>query len=543
MFGHMLASTSAPERATRAVARSTRGMVASPHALATAEGVRVLRDGGNAVDAAIATNGVLAAVYPQANGLGGDAFWMVYEPRTGDVVCYNGSGRAPQALQAAFLRERGYAEVPPRSAFAVTVPGAVRAWEDVAKAHGTRGLDSLLEAGHRYARDGYVVTEVVAYYLALNEQILAQCPYASAMFLRNGLPEAGDVLVNAGLAKTMTDVRTGGADAFYGGSAGRAIVERLKAAGSPIELEDLVAHRTQITQPWRLPWADGEVLSHPPNSHGSCAQIVFGALERDRGADEGLWAHLAIEAFKHAFWIRDTRFGDPDFVTLPQADVLGAAALREIRRRIDPQRVTAQFRRPGSGDTIALVTADEEGRAVCLIQSLYMNFGSGIVAGESGVVLQNRGAYFNLIEGHPNELRGGRRPVHTLSPAMYVRDGKPELVYGTMGGDGQPQIHVQLLHGIYDRGLDVQTAIDAPRWIAGRPHVPGREDAMTDTVVLESRMTEEVVSALERRGHRTELLGAYDHTMGHAQAIRIDRERGTFSGGSDSRADSLALGF
>lgn len=539
----MLAPTSSPPRATRAVARSTRGMVASPHSLATAEGVRVLAVGGNAVDAAIATNGVLAAVYPQANGLGGDAFWMIYEPRTGDVVCYNGSGRAPRGLQAADLRERGCAEVPPRSAFAVTVPGAVRAWEDVLRTHGTRGLDDLLEAGYRYARDGYVVTEVVAYYLALNQQILAQCPFASALFLRNGLPKAGDVLVNPDLAKTMMDVRKGGADAFYGGSAGAAIVERLKAGGSPIELDDLVAQRTQTTKPWRLPWRGGEVLAHPPNSQGSCAQIVLGALADDGDADEGLWSHLAIEAFKHAFWIRDTRFGDPDFVPLREADVVGAAALREIRSRIDPARVTAQFRRPGAGDTIALVTADGEGRVVCLIQSLYMNFGSGIVGGKSGVVLQNRGAYFNLIEGHPNELAGGHRPVHTLSPAMYLRDGKPELAYGSMGGDGQPQIHVQLLHAIYERDEDVQAAIDAPRWVAGRPHVPGVEDTMTDTVVLESRVSSDVVNALERRGHRTEFVGAFDHTMGHAQAIRIDRELGTFSGGSDPRADSLALGL
>jgi gamma-glutamyltranspeptidase/glutathione hydrolase len=165
-----------------------------------------------------------------------------------------------------------------------------------------------------------------------------------------------------------------------------------------------------------------------------------------------------------------------------------------------------------------------------------------LYAGESGILLQNRGAYFNLIAGHPNELHGGHRPVHTLAPAMYLRKGKPELVYGTMGGDGQPQIHVQILRGVFDRDLDVQAAVDAPRWIAGRPHVPGREDVMTDTVVVESRMPDAIVDGLTRRGHVVERLGAYDHTMGHAQAIRIDHTQGTFSGGADPRADSLALG-
>jgi gamma-glutamyltranspeptidase/glutathione hydrolase len=534
------------------VARSEKGMVASPHALATAAGAEVLRAGGNAVDAAIATNGVLSVVYPQANGLGGDAFWMIYDPEIGDVVAYNGSGRAPSNLDGGDLRDRGFTEMPARSGFAVTVPGAVRAWEDVLEAHGTRTLDALLAPGEEYAREGYVVSETVAYYLALNAPILEECPDASALFLRHGVPRTGDVLQNPGLAKTIAQVRHGGADGFYEGPAGEAIVARLRAAGSPMDVEDLRTHRTQRATPWRLGWRDGEVLAHPPNSHGACAQMVLGTLGNEgRGnerGDDGLWAHMAIEAFKAAFNVRDTRFGDPDFVDVSENDIIGPRRLEAMRARIDPERVTAQFGSPhlpmrtDFGDTIAIVTADADGRAVSLIQSLYMNFGSGLVAGETGIVLQNRGAYFNLIAGHPNELRGGHRPVHTLSPAMYLRNGKPEIVYGTMGGDGQPQIHVQILRGILDHGLDVQAAVDAPRWIAGRPHVPGREDVMTDTVVVESRMPSAVVDGLTRRGHVVERLGAYDHTMGHAHAIRIDHEHGTFTGGADPRADSLALG-
>ena len=542
IFTNMLAPPLAATHPTRAIARSTKGMVASPHALATAAGVAVLRGGGNAVDAAIAANGVLSVVYPQANGLGGDAFFMLYDPERADVVCYNGSGRAARGLEAATLRERGINEMPARGAFTVTVPGAVRAWEEVAEAHGTRTLDRLLEPAEAYARDGYVVTEVVAYYFELNASILAQCADAAALFLSGGVPVAGSVLRNPGLAKTLAHVRNGGADAFYEGPAGEAIVARLRASGSPMDIEDLRSHRTQRTAPWRLRWRDGEVLAHPPNSHGSCAQMVLGALAADRADDPALWAHLAIEAFKHAFHVRDTRFGDPDFVSLREDEIIGMKALESLRAQIDPERVTAHFRAPSLGDTIAIVAADDDGRAVSLIQSLYSNFGSGLVAGESGIVLQNRGAYFNLIQGHPNELTGGHRPVHTLSPAMYLRNGKPALVYGTMGGDGQPQIHTQLLHAIVDCGADVQTAIDAPRWIAGRPHVPGHEDVMTDTVVVESGISDVVFDGLVRRGHRVERLGPFDHTMGHAHAIAIDAQRGTFAGGSDPRADSFALG-
>lgn len=539
----MLAPPRSPVHPTRAVARSTKAMIAAPHALATAAGAHVLREGGNAVDAAIAANGVLSVVYPMANGFGGDAFWMLYEPKLGEVICYNGSGRAARALGAGFLRERGFKAMPARGAFTVTVPGAVRAWEDVLGAHGTRTLDDLLRAGETYARDGYVVTETVAYYFALNESILAQCPYAKALFLKDGLPVAGTVLRNPQLAKTIAQVRSGGADAFYNGPAADSIVRRLRDGGNPIDLDDFRTHRTERTVPWRLPWRGGEVLAHPPNSHGSCAQIVLGALDADQPEDDGEWAHMAIEAFKHAFRVRDTRFGDPAYAPLSENDVIGRQALARIRAQIDPTRVTGRFRGPDLGDTIAIVAVDDEGRAVSLIQSLYMNFGSGLVAGESGIMLQNRGAYFNLIEGHPNELHGSRRPVHTLSPGMYLRDGKPELVYGSMGGDGQPEIHVQLLHSVVEQGSDLQLAVDAPRWIAGRPHVPGRDDVMLDVVVVESRISDDITETLQRRGHNVERIGAYDHTMGHLHAIKIDRERGTLSGAADPRADSLALGL
>ena len=454
-------------RSTRATARATRGMVASPHALATAAGVEVLKRGGNAVDAAIATNAVLCVVYPTSCGIGGDAFWVVYEPKTRSVVSYNGSGRAAAALSAAGLRERGHTTMPQRGALSVTVPGAVRSWEDVARAHGTRGLDELLAPAEAFAREGFAATEVNADYFALNEAMLRQDRDASAIFLGHGIPRAGDVLRNVPLAETLGAIRRRGASAFYTGPVADAIVATLRDGGNPMTLDDLAAHVTETTTPVAFEWNGRTIYAHPPNSQAAVASLILGMLAKDGGADDLDWTHLAIEATKLAFDLRDARFAEPE-VCGSIDDLFTPQALAARRAQIDPRRARARETVPDRGGTIAVVAVDEEGRAVSLIESLYQNFGSGVVARGTGVFLQNRGAYFTLEPGHPNELGGRKRPLHTLSPAMLLRDGTPELVYGTMGGDGQPQTHVQLLHAIFERGMDVQQAIDAPRWVYGR---------------------------------------------------------------------------
>jgi gamma-glutamyltranspeptidase/glutathione hydrolase len=502
-------------------------MVASPHALATAAGVAVLRSGGNAVDAAIATNAVLAVVYPANCGIGGDALWLVYEPRTNEAIAYNGSGRAPAALNAASLRERGLDAMPVRSPFTVTVPGCVRSWEDVSRAHGTRDLGELLEPAERYARDGFVCTDVNADLFSRNEVLLRSDADAAALFLRGTVPRAGDIVRNEPLATSLGAIRRGGARAFYEGTIADAICATLNALGNPMTAADLAAQTTERAVPVALDWHGCTIVAHPPNSQAAVAPIVLGALRDDGGASDLDWTHLAIEAIKNAFDARDTRFADPLSMTSPIDDLL------------EPQRARARGGPPDRGDTIAVVAVDAEGRAVSLIESLYMNFGSGIVARGTGIFLHNRGAYFRLKSGHPNELRGGRRPLHTLSPGMLLRDGKPELVYGTMGGDAQPQIHLQLIHHIYERGASVQAALDAPRFVYGRDS----ETAFADSVRIESRFDPVLAAGLRERGHAIELIGAYDHGAGHAHAIAIDRERGTLAGGADPRADSLALGL
>ena len=516
-------------------------MVASPHALASAAGVDVLRRGGNAVDAAIAANAVLTVVYPASCGIGGDALWIVHDPKPRRTLAYNASGRT---ARAASLERLPGGVLPQRGALSVSVPGAVRSWEDVARAHGTRGLDELLAPAEHYARSGFAITDVVANYVALNEPMLRADAEATKIFLREGLPRAGDILCNPELGETIAAIRRGGADAFYTGAIAERIVRTLNRGGNPMTVDDLATHRTEQTTPLRIPWNGGELLAHPPNSQGALLLLGAGSLAGDGGAEEPLWHHLAVEAMKRATAIRDATFRDPEFGPTGIENELTPDGLRALRASIDPEHASRGGPMPDRGGTIFLCVVDENGMAVSLIESLYMNYGSGIVAEGTGVVLQNRGAYFSTQPGHPNVYEGGKRPVHTLSPPMFLRDGAPEIVFGTMGGDGQPQIQLQFLHQLVDRGLDVQRALDHPRWIYGRHTLTERPDLATgEMVIVESRMPDEIVAGLERRGHRVEALGPYENAMGHAHAIVVDRERGTLAGGSDPRADSLALGL
>jgi gamma-glutamyltranspeptidase/glutathione hydrolase len=526
------------DRPSRAVARSARGMVASPHAHATAAGVEVLRRGGNAVDAAIAANAVLCVIYPASCGIGGDALWLVHEPRTGETLAYNGSGRASADLSATMVRAAGHATMPVRGPFAVTTPGCVRSWHDVAEAHGTLGLDALLAPAEAYARDGFVATDVTAATFAVNEALLRRDSEATELFLERGLPRPGDVLRNEPLAASLAAIRARGARAFYEGPIARAICETLNALGNPMTPADLAAQATEKTPALLLPWHDRTLAAHPPNSQAAVALMVLGALERDGDAADLEWTHLAIEAIKDAFDARDARFAEPAAMKTSIADLLTPEALAAARARLDPRRARSRSGRTDRGGTIAVVAVDAEGRAVSLIESLYMNFGSGIVARGTGIFLQNRGAYFRLDEAHPNGLAGGKRPLHTLSPGMLLHDGHPEFVYGTMGGDGQPQTHVQLIHAVYERGKSIQAAIDAPRFVYGRDS----EAAFADSIRVESRFDPDVLAGLRARGHTVDVVGAYDHALGHAHGILIDRARGTLAGGADPRADSLALG-
>ena len=525
---------------TRGVARSTRGMVASPNALATSAGLEVLRHGGNAIDAAITTNAVLTATYVPSCGLGGDAFWIIYEPSNGKLHSYNGTGRAPRSASPQALRERGWKKMPERAPECITVPGAIRSWDEIGKRHGTKGLDELLEPAERYARQGFACTDVVANYFQTNYGWLKERSEAVRIFCANGLPRAGDVIRNPDLAESLAIIRRGGADEFYSGRVGHAIVKKLNELGVAMTLDDLTSHRTEETTPVVNPWRGHDIIEHPPNSQGATAAMAMNVLANDGSRDPITWNHLAIEAIKRAYIERDRFFCDPHFHDVPLERLLSAEWAQDTRAAIDDARAWfPEETRVDRGDTIYLSVVDQDGRCVSLIQSLFMNFGSGYIPEGTGLFLHNRGAYFSLEAGHPNEYIGGKRPLHTLSPAMVMQGGKPILVFGSMGGDAQPQTQVQMLHNYFERGMNIQQALDAPRWTYGR----GSEKEASTTVHIESRMDPLVREGLAAKGHRVSVMGPFENQMGHSNAIAIDHERGTLAGAGDPRADSAALGL
>jgi len=499
-----------------------------------------LQSGGNAVDAAVAANAVLAVVYPHMCGIGGDAFFLIWEPCEGRLVALNGSGRAPRGLTADELRARGYRMVPLKGPWGVTVPGAVDAWMTVLERYGTRPLAELVQPAIAYAEQGFPVSRQLASAIAQEAENFRRQPEAAAQFLPDGAPPPpGTLLRQPALAATLRTIAERGRDAFYHGPIAEAIVATVRAAGGVMTLEDLAAHRSDWVEPLRTTYRDVEVVELPPNTHGVTALQLLNIVEGWPVAELG-WGspdlvHRMLEAKKLAFADRDRYLGDPDFVDVPVSRLLDKTYAAELRARVDPERATVPPAPNWDTDTIALCVVDRDGRAVSLIQSLYNSFGSGLVA--AGMVLHNRGACFVLDERSPNVLAPGKRPLHTLIPAMLVRAGRPWAVFGTMGGHSQPVIHLQLVTDLVDFGMEPQEAIEAARWVSRRE--PGEE---TETVFLEPELAERAGSALARRGHHIAVSDKWSSLMGHAHLIRIG-EDGVLRGGSDPRAEGCALGW
>lgn len=519
---------------------ATNGMIATPHYLATFAGLEILRQGGNAVDAAVAANAVLTVVYPHMCSVGGDAFFLIWEPREGRLLGLNGSGRAPRGLSAALLREQGYREVPAKSPWAVTVPGAVDAWERVLARCGTRSLGELLQPAIEYAERGFPVSRQVAEAIAAEASRFREQAAAAQQFLPEGRPpRPSELLRQPQLAASLRLIAEEGAEAFYRGSLAARVVETVQQAGGCLTLEDLASHRSEWVEPLRTSYRDVEVVELPPNTQGITALQLVNLAEgfpvRELGWGSAQLLHLLLEAKKLAFADRDRYLADPAFVEVPVGRLLDKAYAAELRRRIDPEQSLVPPAPSWDSDTIALCVVDREGRAVSLIQSLYQSFGSGLVA--AGIVLHNRGACFVLDERSPNVLAPGKRPLHTLIPGMVLRNGRPWVVLGTMGGHSQPVIHLQLIMGLVDFGFSAQETIEAPRWVSRRE--PGDSG---ETVYLEPALAERVATELARRGHRIEVTGPWSSLMGHAHCIVIE-EAGVLAGGSDPRAEGCALGW
>jgi gamma-glutamyltranspeptidase / glutathione hydrolase len=528
-----------------------RGMIATSQPLASAAGLAVLRGGGNAVDAAVTAAAVLAVVEPTMTGVGGDLFALVFDARRGELRGLNASGRTGRGASAAKLQAEGHQRIPLRGPLSVTVPGAVRGWAELLARDGTISLAQALRPAIEYARDGFPVCEIVAGQWQAVEDVLAADEGATATFLPAGrAPRAGEVFANPDLARTLELIGAGGADAFYLGSPAREICRRLASDGGLIDEADFAACAADWVDPIRTTFRGCEIVELPPNTQGFVVLEMLNILEQDDlralGHNSAAYLHLVAEAKRVAFSDRDARLADG--VHVP-AHVLAALISKEYaktrRRQIDPARAAAEVRPgrfdgasgrggaaevpAGSGDTVYLTAVDAQGNAVSLIQSLFESFGSGLVVAGTGVALHNRGSLFVLDPHHPNRLGGNKRPLHTLIPGMVFRAGRPILSFGVMGGDLQPQGHVQVLVNLLEFGMSVQEAGDAARIRhAG------------DGIAVEEGIGAEARAGLAERGHRVcESPGAF----GGYQAIAIDREAGVLAGGSDPRKDGLAIGF
>jgi gamma-glutamyltranspeptidase/glutathione hydrolase len=531
-----------------------RGVVCSPHPLATLAGLEVLQRGGNAVDAAVAVGATIAVVYPHMTGLGGDSFWLCWDARAARLVALQAAGAAAARATPDLYRRHGLAAIPARGPLAaLTVPGAVDGlWTAHRWSHERLGSTipwgDLLQPAIRHAADGIPVSPCQSRITAGTSDLLAAREPAFARFRATYLdgdraPTPGQRLTQPGLARTLETLARAGGRAFYEGAVAAEIGQACEAIGSPLRAGDLAAHRSRLVEPATVPYRGGLAATVPPPCQGLVALAVLGMLDEtdvqacaQAPAD---YVHLAVEATKLAFGDRDRWLADPEHAPVPLGRLLDPAYLRDRGQRIAMDRAAAVPVSSGieGGDTIACITADAAGNCVSLIQSIYHEWGSGVVAGETGVVLQNRGAGFTLDPAHANALAPGKRPFHTLTPFMYLRDGKPILAAGTMGGEGQPQTLVAVLTRVVDLGLDAQSAVEAPRWVYGRTW-----GAPTRALSIEGRFGESVAADLARRGHDVRVLDAWSDTAGHAQAIQLAPD-GLLVGGGDPRADGPALGY
>jgi len=514
-------------------ASGKRFAIATPHWAATRAGVAAFDAGGNAVDAALAAAVVLAVVYPHMCGVGGDLFALV-QAVNGQTIALNASGAAPRAIDAQAIRATHDA-MPEYGPLTITVPGAVSGWASLAELGADLPLERAFQPAIAHARDGIPVARSLASSLAWEPERLFADSGMRAVFTRDGSPLAeGDTVVQPSLATTLEAIAVEGPSVLYGGDVGARLVTGLRAAGSPMALEDLTSHRPELDSPIAARYRDLHVSVVPPNSQGFALLEMLLASERLEIDPDPLGADAAVlaEVFAAASEDRDRHNADPRHARVPVGTLLDeghiAALCDQVRSGpVDVGRLRA-------GDTIALATADGDGRAVSLIQSLSSGFGSGILEPSTGIICHNRGSSFSLDQESPNALAGGKRPAHTLMPVLVHRDERLLAATGSMGGGGQPQINFQVLVRAFDLGMDPEAAVSAPRWLMGGMDLhPGR------SVELEAGVPTWVREAFERSDFALTLLGELDDGVGHAQLIRV-ADDGTLVAATDPRADGDA---
>ena len=516
--------------------RGARGAVVAPHHLATAAGLATLRAGGSAVDAAIATNAVLAVVLPSGCGLGGDAFWLIWDEASGRQTALNGSGRAPARADAAALRAGGLATLAYRGPLTITVPGAVRSWDDAHRRHGRLSRAEILGPAIELAWSGFpawdgFITAVEGVLPTVVEALGTGSGFEQVYRPHGRAWRPGERVRLPALASTLERLAEDGFEDFYDGETGRRQAAGLAAVDCLIGLDDLRAHTSTWVDPIATDYRGVRVTTHPPNSSGIVALELLNILETfeppnpsafgPTGVEDARWIHLGIEAAKLAMADRDRWLTDPTFLDIPIDRLTSKSYAAELAAGIDTARASRPpaSTNPRGGGTIYLATVDAEGNAVSLIQSNYMGFGSGVVDPDTGIHYQNRGSYFSLDPAHPNVLAPGKRTLHTLLPGMLFRAGeqRPWVVTGSMGGDAQPQIHAQVVSGLVDGGLDVATAVGAPRWfVDGDAHF-----APPVNVRAERRFPAAILDQLEAMGHPVMRTIPFNGLLGHAHAIEL----------------------
>jgi gamma-glutamyltranspeptidase / glutathione hydrolase len=517
-----------------------RGMVATPHPLATKAGLHALREGGTAVDAAVAANAVLAVVYCNACGLGGDAFALVWDPGEGRPHGYNGSGRSPAGLTIRRVRDAGHETMPDRGPLTIDVPGAVDTWAALLDRFGRRSLADALLPAARTAEEGYRLTPITA------RSIRSSLPFfdADAQRAFRAAGDPGSTFRQPLLGESLRTIASGGREAFYGGAIGEEIARAVQAAGGVLAADDLAAHRGEWVEPISTTYRGVEAATIPPNSQGITALMalnVLATLDWPRGEPmSGERIHAQVEAIKVAWSERDRCVTDPERGLADPSVLLSADHAAWLASRLSPDRAQRFVpTNPPGGGTVYLCAADADGMLVSLIESNYMGFGSGVMGGRTGIMLQNRGAYFSLDPSHPNALAPSSRTLHTLMPGMLLRDARAEVAFGAMGGDGQPQTMVQVVTGLLDDGLDPQAVIDRPRWVA---RTEARFTPLASLAIESDGVDEATVDRLRALGHPVELVEPRTPLMGWAQMIRRLPD-GSYEAGADPRADSLAEGY
>lgn len=515
-------------------------MVVSPHASATRAGAEILARGGNAFDAAIAVSACLGVVYPHMTGVGGDSFWLMYNAADRGISAYNGSGRSGGQISRSLYND--LKSIPTRGPkSAITVPGMVDAWDQVLNAYGRLSLAAVLEPAIRYAREGFPMSRSQYDYTAMNSALLQEDPHTAAIYCPQGCAlKPGTKFVQQELAATLSVLAKEGRDSFYRGSLAKRIIRDLQSKGGWLTLDDFADHSGNWVDPISTTYRGSTMLQLPPNSQGFTGLMALNILENYDlaafGHDSYEYYHLLVESLKLSFRDRNHYLTDPYFSPVPLERLLSKEYAGQLSQDIQIDKA-ADVQSPALGsDTAYAAVVDKEGNTVSFIQSLYFEFGSGVTLGDTGVLLQNRGSFFSLDPAHVNRLEPGKRTFHTLMPAMALREGKPYILYGTQGGEGQPQTQTAVITRMIDCGLEPFEAVAAPRFVWGRTW--GEESR---ELKLEARIRQETVRRLAAAGHLTRTVSSYDRVMGQAGAIQI-LPNGRLLGGIDPRSDGAAFG-